>query len=270
MIHLLESEIKTNDRQSSKGNQLKWERGKRWYKADYAGYEGLAEYLVSAFLSRSGLREDQYVLYRTEEMEYRGQRHLGCSAPSFSADGVQLITWERLYRQACGRSLQEDIFRVSGVGDRLAFLIDQLHRITRLPVPGLQEYLAAILTVDAVFLNEDRHMHNLAFLMDDQGIYHFCPLFDHGGCLLSDTSLDYPLRGNVYEQIRTVPGKTISRSLDEQLDAAEMIQPHALHFSVSRGEVEDWVHTEPYYSGEIKKRILDILFAQMRKYAYLF
>lgn len=44
MIELFEQNIRTNDRQSSKGNQLKWENEGIWYKADYTGYEGLAEY----------------------------------------------------------------------------------------------------------------------------------------------------------------------------------------------------------------------------------
>lgn len=35
---------------SSKGNQLKWERQGIWYKADYTGYEGLSEYMVSELL----------------------------------------------------------------------------------------------------------------------------------------------------------------------------------------------------------------------------
>ena len=38
-----EQNIRTNDRQSSKGNQLKWENEGIWYKADYTGYEGLVE-----------------------------------------------------------------------------------------------------------------------------------------------------------------------------------------------------------------------------------
>lgn len=47
MIELFEQNIRTNDRQSSKGNQLKWENEGIWYKADYTGYEGLAEYMIS-------------------------------------------------------------------------------------------------------------------------------------------------------------------------------------------------------------------------------
>ena len=46
MIELFEQNIRTNDRQSSKGNQLKWENKGIWYKADYTGYEGLAEYMI--------------------------------------------------------------------------------------------------------------------------------------------------------------------------------------------------------------------------------
>lgn len=46
MVSLFEQDIRQENRQSSKGNQLKWYSGEKWYKADYTGYEGLAEYLV--------------------------------------------------------------------------------------------------------------------------------------------------------------------------------------------------------------------------------
>ena len=270
MIQLLESEIRTNQRQSSKGNQLKWQRDGRWYKADYAGYEGLAEYVVSSFLRHSTLPGDRFVAYRTEEMAYREQRYLGCSSPDFMTDGMQLITWERLYRQATSRSLQEDVFRIGPVGDRISFLTDQLERISHLPKQDILEYLAVVLTVDAVFLNEDRHMHNLAFLMDEDGKFHFCPLFDHGACLLSDTTIDYPAGCNVYRMIRDVPGRTVSRDLDEQLDAVERIRNASLRFHINRRQAEQVIMTEPFYPDEIKRRVLDIVLARMGKYGYLF
>ena len=37
MVELFEQNIRTNTRQSSKGNQLKWENESIWYKADYTG-----------------------------------------------------------------------------------------------------------------------------------------------------------------------------------------------------------------------------------------
>ena len=45
MIELFEQNERKADRQSSKGNQLKWENNGIWYKADCTGYEGLAEYM---------------------------------------------------------------------------------------------------------------------------------------------------------------------------------------------------------------------------------
>ena len=43
MIELFEHERMESTKHSSKGNQLKWNSGNMWYKADYTGYEGLAE-----------------------------------------------------------------------------------------------------------------------------------------------------------------------------------------------------------------------------------
>lgn len=62
MIELFEQNIKTEARQSSKGNQLKWLNDGIWYKADYMGYEALAEYIVSQLLMKSSLSEQDFVL----------------------------------------------------------------------------------------------------------------------------------------------------------------------------------------------------------------
>lgn len=55
-----EQNIRTNDRQSSKGNQLKWENEGIWYKADYTGYEGLVEYMISHLIKKSSLAENEF------------------------------------------------------------------------------------------------------------------------------------------------------------------------------------------------------------------
>ena len=65
-----EQNIRTNDRQSSKGNQLKWENEGIWYKADYTGYEGLVEYMISHLLKKSSLAENEFVCYDLEEIKY--------------------------------------------------------------------------------------------------------------------------------------------------------------------------------------------------------
>ena len=50
MVELFEGDMRAENRRSSKGNQLKWENDGIWYKADYTGYEGLAEYVISRLL----------------------------------------------------------------------------------------------------------------------------------------------------------------------------------------------------------------------------
>ena len=78
MIQLLVSELWKNNRKSSKGNQLKWRHGDYWYKADYMGYEGLSECVVSSLLEGSSLDISEYVCYEPETIIYRDQHLNGC------------------------------------------------------------------------------------------------------------------------------------------------------------------------------------------------
>lgn len=71
-------------RQSSKGNQLKWENNGVWYKADYTGYEGLSEYLISNLLCRSTLHEAEFVRYEPEQIRYRQKIYEGVKSENFS------------------------------------------------------------------------------------------------------------------------------------------------------------------------------------------
>ena len=61
-------------------------------------------------------------------------------------------------------------------------------------------------------------MHNIAVLMNQKGDFAYCPIFDHGAGLLSDTSMDYPLGIDLYDALSEVRAKTISGSFEEQLD----------------------------------------------------
>ncbi len=69
MVILFEQDIRQENRQSSKGNQLKWYNGGKWYKADYTGYEGLAEYVVSHLLRLSTLSAEEFLMYDTVKIK---------------------------------------------------------------------------------------------------------------------------------------------------------------------------------------------------------
>ena len=79
MIELFDRDKKDTNRKSSKGNQLKWKKGNTWYKADYTGYEGLSEYVISHLLMKSSLNNAEYVIYEQEQIKYGEQIYLGAS-----------------------------------------------------------------------------------------------------------------------------------------------------------------------------------------------
>ncbi len=268
MVELFENQKADENRQSSKGNQLKWQSDRIWYKADYAGYEGLAEYMVSGLLRFSNLLPEEYVAYQTEEITYKKARYLGCSSVNFLPDGWQMYTLERLFQNCYGESLYRQMYRLDGIEERLKFLVEQTERMTGLSDFG--PYLCKLLTLDAFFLNEDRHTHNIAVLRDSNGQFHECPIFDHGAALLSDTTMDYPIGSDIFDCIASAKSKTVSQNFDEQLDAAEALYGRQIWFSHKRKDMLALLEQEPYYSPEIKERVAQILSEQMRKYQFMF
>lgn len=268
MVELFEQDSRTNERQSSKGNQLKWLKGKTWYKADYTGYEGMAEYMVSNLLKASNLKKEEYIHYDTEEIHYGYQKYLGCSSMDFLPKGWQLITLERLFQNFYSQSLNKSIYQMEKVENRIRFLVEQTIRITGLENFG--EYISKLLTLDAFFLNEDRHTHNIAVLMDQERRYHYCPIFDNGAALLSDIMMDYPLNVEVEKLLENVIPKTFCQNFDEQLDVAERLYGQFIKFDFGEKEIRSLLERETYYQQEIKERITNILLIQKRKYRYLF
>ncbi len=269
VVTLFEKNMQKEERQSSKGNQLKWlAESEDWYKADYTGYEGLAEYMVSHLLALSSLNEQEYILYETETIRYRHQTYLGCVSKNFLPNGWKLMTLERLFQTQYGKSLNQCIYSLEGISERIQFLVNQTIRITGLKKFGV--YMSQLLTLDAFFLNEDRHTHNIAVLMDEKEEFRYCPIFDNGSSLLSDTTLDYPMDIDIRTLMSEVEPKTFCRDFDKQLDAVEQLYGQQLIFRFSKKDVRKLLDSEKNYPPNIKERIYDIIVKQMAKYAYLF
>ena len=268
MVELFKDDLLPQSRRSSKGNQLKWSSGDYWYKADYTGYEGLSEYVCSSLLLYSNMNADDIVHYDTEKIKYSDKIFRGCKSRNFLPKGWECITIERLFHDYFGISLYESIFKINGIHDRALFLVDQVERMTGLSSFG--NYLCRLLTIDALFLNEDRHTHNIAVLRDTEGSFHFCPIFDNGASLLSDTALDYPMEGDIYEMIDKTRSKTLCDDFIAQLTAVEEIYGQDLQFDFSYHELAAILSKEPYYPEEQKNRVIQIVMEQKRKLNYLF
>lgn len=268
MIEVLERDTRTQNRKSSKGNQQKWLKDGVWYKADYTGYEGLSEYLISHLLQKSTLQETEFVLYDTEKIKYKASEFCGCRSIDFFPEGWNLITLERLFQNMYGESLHKSIYQISSHENRLKFIVDQTIRMTGLIDFGT--YMNKLLTIDAFFLNEDRHTHNIAVLMDETGKFHYCPFFDHGAGLLSDTMMDYPMERELYDAIQDAEAKTFCISFEEQMEISEKLYGQQFKFSFSLRDVEEILWKDKLYSKEIKERVYQIVAWQYRKYKYLF
>lgn len=176
---------------SSKGNQEKWydQASNHWYKLDQFGYEALAETAVSRFLERSNVETDTpftFVRYQMERLQVHGRERTGCSSKNFLRPGQALITVNRLLSSHLGKPLREKLMRLPSDKRRIAYLAEATTDITGLE--RFPQYLTLLFEIDALFCNDDRHLNNIAVLERD-GQYDYCPIFDNGAGLLSNTQL---------------------------------------------------------------------------------
>ncbi len=268
MVELFEQDIRENDRQSSKGNQLKWQNGGVWYKADYTGYEGLAEYVISHLLLKSTLRQDEFALYDLEQIRYKSTVYNGVKSADFVKDDWQIITLERLFKNFFDESLYKAVYHITDYEERLRFLVNQVERVTGLTEFGM--YMNKLLTIDALFLNEDRHTHNIAVLMNGEGNFAYSPIFDQGAGLLSDTAMDYPFGGDTVGYLRETKARTFCDSFDDQLDISERLYGGQIKFSFTKKDVKELLDEATIYPPEIRNRVGDVIYMQMEKYGDLF
>lgn len=176
---------------SSKGNQEKWYDADtdRWYKLDQFGYEALSECAVSAMLEYSNIETDtpfSFVRYDMEYINAHGRRRTGCSSPNFLTEGQSIVTLSHLLNRVLDAPLKEKLGRLSSDKKRIQYLAEQTAEYTGLE--HFPEYLTLIFEVDSLFLNDDRHLNNIA-VIEENGKYSYCPIFDNGAALLSNTQL---------------------------------------------------------------------------------
>ena len=254
---------------SSKGNQNKWCKNGKWYKVDGLGYEALSEVVVSHLLKKSTI--SSFVLYEYEQVKIDEKSYHACVSKDFmSADDDKVISIERLFQAKFGQSAAKEIIKYSDLVDQMKYVNEVVQSITGLTDFG--SYLKEIITADALFLNEDRHFHNIAVIQKKDGTYRKCPIFDNGAALLADVVGDYPYSLSIDQCIEKICAKPFAQDFDEQLDACESAFPEQIvSFHFSKKDIENEINQfEGIYENEALMRTKELLYRQMRKYAYLF
>ncbi|MBS6194610.1 MAG: hypothetical protein KH828_03380 [Clostridiales bacterium] len=266
MIELKKADFPVRESHSSKGNQFKWMKDGIWYKADYLGYESLAEIVVSKLLKKSNVPE--YVSYEYEEIVWKNQVYRGCSSNSFLQEGEEIWTCERLFQKFYGGSLVKNMAGKE-IGEKVRYLTTSIESITG--IKNFGKYVTMLLELDAFFLNEDRHTHNIAVIRSGNGDFRLCPVFDNGAALFSDTVNDYLAGASLESFYEKIEAKPFDRDFDLQMDAAEEMYGQQLQLNFTQKDVEACLKTyEPYYEKSVTERIEEILRIQQRKYSYLF
>lgn len=176
---------------SSKGNQEKWYdiSSDRWFKLDQFGYEALSECIVSEILGYSNIDYDtpfSFVRYRMEKMNVHKRLRTGCSSRNFLSGEQTVITLSHLLGRMLDTSLKNKLSALSSDKKRIQYLAQQTAEFTGLN--HFPEYLTLVFEIDSLFLNDDRHLNNIAVIYDcSSDTYSYCPVFDNGAALLSNT-----------------------------------------------------------------------------------
>lgn len=228
---------------SSKGNQEKWLDHGKWYKLDQFGYEALAEVFTSMLLECSNIEKETpftFTRYQMERLQVHSRERTGCSSDDFLKAGESIVTLSHLFKQHIGKPLSDELERFNSDKKRMAYLAEATAEIT-----GLREfpqYLTSLFEIDALVLNDDRHLNNIAVIVKN-GKFSYCPIFDQGAGLLSNMMYSpmhiipktliaeakaRPFNTTFNRQIRTMQGmygKQLSLPHFTRSELYEMLEP---------------------------------------------
>lgn len=245
---------------TSKGNQLKFEVGNKWYKADFLGYEGASEYLASVLLQHSNVED--FVVYKLFTLTYNEHPLNGCVSDSFLREGETLVTADRLLS-----AYDPDYYfhyEKMGIKEQIQQFVQTIETLTH--IQNFGAYLTQLLEFDQLILNEDRHFNNIAFLMDEKGNFRPSPVFDNGAAYLSDMRDSYPLERDIYGAMASVEAKPFHGSFDKQVEICQSLYGSQLQLDKDVSVENAISHIRTQYGDKIANRIQFIYDRQ--KYLY--
>lgn len=196
---------------TSKGIQKKWTDGNIWVKADYLGYEGLAEYYVSQLLKCTTLPTDQYIEYHPCNIIKDGESYTGCYSYNFLNEDEELLTFGRILETLS--ISQQYIDNIKNLDERISVVMSSINSYLNIDI---YDYVSTILHLDKLIFNEDRHLYNFAVIYNiNTRQIRQAPIFDNGLSLLSDIT-DYPITTPVDICLRRVKSKPFSTKFSNQ------------------------------------------------------
>lgn len=195
---------------TSMGSQEKWVIRDKFYKIDpIHGFDSIAEATVSEFESYiEDLSFVDYFLDFPKTINDRKRRV--CYSYNCVPEGYTEITLYKIITNSVNN--QNNIKKYVGKD----FVLKCAELVEGAISFNPMEYFSKIIYLDSLTLNEDRHLNNISFLVNKEGVGKGIPILDNGRALLSDED-SYPLSSNITSLIRRVKSKPFSTSFKKQV-----------------------------------------------------
>lgn len=254
--------------QNSKGNQPKWFENGIFYKADDYGKEGFAEVLISRLLHKSNIKYP-FVDYNPILITKDGLTINGCMSNNFLHNDEIIVTMEQLFIREIGEDIRKFLNDDISVDERIKYFVESVERTTGLENFG--QYITTLLELDAFFLNEDRHLKNIAVIYNLKSHeYSYCTIFDNGNSLLLDSAWDYMTYLSLDECIERANSKPFSPHFDEQLKAAEDLYGVQLRFYFDVNDIFDATEDMmEMYGEDVCVKAGQVITKQIKRYKHL-
>lgn len=256
---------------SSKGDQEKWYAAlsATWYKLDSGAFEAMAETVASAIMLHSNIESElgyEVVEYRIETVTVHRRKHIACASKNFLQPDEEIVTLARLLKAELGDDYQRIFRSRKSVEKRLKTLVDAVADITGLDDFG--RYLTLLFEMDALILNEDRHLNNIAVLYGPSG-YKYCPLFDNGAGFMLDQAL-YPFDVETSGLISLPKAKPFRCAFSTQVRAARNLYGCQLRIDYAPEQllnvIEDSVQAYPKpFQPLLRDRVYDVVTHQRKR-----
>lgn len=245
---------------SSKGNQEKWfdAETNQWYKLDQFGYEALSESLISILLEKSNIEKNTpftFVRYTPVRVIVHNRERTGCVSKNFLETGQSIITINHLLSRILGHPLKDKLSSLSSDKRRISYLAEATKDYTGLDYFG--EYLTLLFEIDSLFLNDDRHLNNIAVLKTGDK-YDYCPIFDNGAALLSDIRFS-PMDIAPKALISSLKARPFNTNFTRQVNTARLLYGKQLSIPILT-RIEIMEHLIPileFYSQRDRAIIAD-------------
>lgn len=229
---------------SSKGNQEKWCENNVWYKLDQFGYEALAEAVASKILEKSNIEADTpftFVRYDVEKVNVHNIARTACVSENFLNSGNAIVTINKLISNNLDTSLLHKLSKFNSDKKRIQYIVDITTEITGLKC--FDKYLTLLFEIDSLIMNDDRHLNNIAVL-ENNGKFDYCPIFDNGAGLLSNMQI-YKTDIEPKGIMKVMVASPFSMTFNRELKTIHSLYGSVLKFpKFTKAEIDDII--SPY------------------------